>query len=318
MAAAAALGNDMRLTWAGFLLCLAAAPSDAAPHYVIVQGLPGEPGYEERFSEETGKIAEAAKRTAGDPARVHLLKDRGATQEKVVQTFVALKNALNADDTVTVILVGHGSYDGDDYKFNIPGPDLTASRLAGLMDDLPAERQLVVNATSSSGASIETLQGKGRIVITATKSGRERNATVFSRYWAEAFENPEADADKNQTVTVQEAYQYAETKVKVYFENARLLASEHPRMEGELASTFTLVRLGESAAILSDPKLQPLVKQREDLQTKIELLKLRKDAMGEREYFNELQGLLLKLAELEEEISAESAKTPPKPDEAQP
>ena len=68
----------MRLTWAGFLLCLAAAPSDAAPHYVIVQGLPGEPGYEERFSEETGKIAEAAKRTAGDPARVHLLTDRGA------------------------------------------------------------------------------------------------------------------------------------------------------------------------------------------------------------------------------------------------
>ena len=297
----------------GWLALAAQAP--AALHYVIVQGLPGEPQYGERFREETDKIAEAARRTTADPARVHLLRGREATREKIVETFVALKDQVNAEDTVAVILVGHGSYDGDNYKFNIPGPDITAARLAGLMDGLPAERQLVVNSTSSSGASLEALQGKGRIVITATKSGRERNATVFSRYWAEAFEDPEADADKNETITVQEAYQYADTKVKVYFENARLLASEHPRMEGELASTFTLARLGESAQIMSDPTLQPLMQQREDLQTKIELLKLRKDAMDEGEYFSELQGLLLKLAELEEKISAEAAA---KKDEAQP
>ncbi|MEZ5392982.1 MAG: hypothetical protein R2724_08935 [Bryobacterales bacterium] len=172
-------------------LFAAALPSQAALHYVIVQGLPGEPRYEERFSEETSKIAEAARATAGDAKRVHLLKDRGATLEKIAETLTALKNNLNADDTVAVILVGHGSYDGSDYKFNIPGPDLTGSRLASLMDALPAERQLVVNATSSSGASMDALQGKGRIVITATKSGRERNATVFSRYWAESvFEPP--------------------------------------------------------------------------------------------------------------------------------
>lgn len=297
----------MRLAHLGLLLALAAAPAMAELHYVIVQGLPGEPEYGERFREETDKIAEAARRTTADPARVHLLRDRDATREKISQTFAALKDRLNAGDTVAVILVGHGSYDGEDYKFNIPGPDITASRLADLMNGLPAERQLVVNSTSSSGASLEALQGEGRIVITATKSGRERNATVFSRYWAEAFDNPEADADKNQTVTVQEAYQYAETKVKVYFENARLLASEHPRMEGGLASTFTLARLGEAAEIMSDPAMQPLMKQREDLQTKIELLKLRKDAMDEGEYFAELQDLLLQLAELEEKISAEAA-----------
>lgn len=294
----------MRLARIGMLLGLAAAPGWSALHYVIVQGLPGEPRYGERFSEETEKIAAAARRTTADPARVHLLKDRNATQEKIVQTFTALKNRLNAEDAVAVILVGHGSYDGEDYKFNIPGPDITASRLAGLMDALPAQRQLIVNSTSSSGAAVEALQAKGRIVIAATKSGRERNATVFSRYWAEAFENAEADSDKNQAITVQEAYQYAATRVKVYFENARLLASEHPRMEGEMAGSFTLARLGESAKILSDPKLQPLVQQREDLQTKIELLKLKKDAMDEGEYFAELQGLLLKLAELEEKISA--------------
>ncbi len=295
---------------------LAAAPTaPAALHYVIVEGLPGEPRYGERFREETEKIATGARRTVADPERVHVLRNRQATLDNIVETFIGLKDRMAAEDTVAVMLVGHGSYDGDDYKFNIPGPDITASRLAGLMDDLPAERQLVVSATSSSGASLEALQGNGRIVITATKSGRERNATVFSRYWAEAFENPEADADKNQTVTVQEAYQYAETKVKVYFENARLLASEHPRMEGELASTFTLARLGETAEIMSDPSLQPLMQQREDLQTKIELLKLRKDAMAEGEYFNELQALLLKLAELEEKISAEAAA---RKEEAQP
>jgi hypothetical protein len=312
MAAAAALGNDMRTLPAIVLgACALAASAGAADlHFVIVEGLGGESRYEERFAEESAKIAEAARRTTANPSSVHVLRGAGARLDAIVQTFTGLQAKLKADDPLAVILIGHGAHDGDNYKFNIPGPDLTEDRLHNLLDKLPSTRQLVVLTTSSSGAALERLQAPGRVVITATKSGRERNATVFSRFWADAFDNPEADADKNEIVTVEEAYRFAEAKVKSFFEESRNMATEHPRMEGDAAGSFTLSRLGTAAQALSDPKLRPMIERREALQNSVEQLKLRKDAMSEDEYFGKLQTLLLQLAELEEEIGAAAEQKP--------
>ncbi len=165
-------------------------------------------------------------------------------------------------------------------------------------------RQLVVNTTSASGGAAETLTTPSRIVVSATKNGRERNATVFSRYFAEAFESPEADQDKNEIVTVAEAFRYAEAKVQAHFEEAKRMATEHPRLDGELAETFTLARLGAAAEALNDPTIRPLIAKREKLEIAIDELKLQKDAMNELEYFDKLQGLLIDLAEVQVEISA--------------
>ena len=217
---------------------------------------------------------------------------------------------LSPDDTLTVILIGHGTDDGESYKFNIPGPDITAARLAELLDKIPASRQLVVNTTSASGGAIERLKSPSRIIVSATKNGRERNATVFSRYFADAFESPEADQDKNEIITVAEAFRYAEAKVAAYFEEAKRLATEHPHIEGQLAESFVLARLGAAAEALNDPSIQPLVAKREKLEIAIDELKLQKDAMSEIEYFDKLQGLLIDLAEVQVEITARTEAQP--------
>ena len=206
-----------------------------------------------------------------------------------------------------MFLIGHGSWDNRNYKFNIPGPDLTAERLGNLLDRLPAKRQLIVNMTSCSGAMLDQLGTQGRIVITATKNGRERNATMFSKYWTDAFEDPEADQDKDESITAQEAYDYAAGKVEVFYEAANRLATEHPRLEGEAAQTFLLARLGEQAELARDPALAPLFKQREQLRMKVDALKLNKDGMDEATYFEQLQGLLIELAMVDAEIEETSA-----------
>ena len=110
------------------------------------------------------------------------------------------------------MLIGHGSFDGYEYKINLPGPDLTASELATLLDRIPASRQLVVDMTSASGGAIEFLRKPNRVVITATKSGTEKNATVFARYWVEALNDPAADSDKNDVVSALEAFRFADKK----------------------------------------------------------------------------------------------------------
>lgn len=283
-------------------LALSAMPAVAATHFVVVGGLGGEPDYAERFAQEAEDLAETATGTVG-AEQVALLKGAGATRAALEQSLTDLVAAAKAEDAVVIYLIGHGSFDGTDYKFNIPGPDITAARLAQLLDNIPAKRQLVVNMTSCSGAMLEmSMQKEGRIIITATKNGRERNATVFSRYWTTAFEDAEADVDKDESITVKEAYDYAVTKVDTFYKSAQRLSTEHARMEGPGPETFLLARLGKNAALALDPKLAPLFKKREELRMSIDALKLRRDAMDENSYFDQLQAILLQLATVDIQI----------------
>src|SRR5581483_3881335 len=153
--------------------------------------------------------------------------------------------------------------DGTDYKFNLPGPDLSATELASLCDRIATKRQLIVDTTSASGGAAIALRKSNRGVITATKSGTEKNATVFARYWVEALRDPAADVDKNESITALEAFQYADRKTADFYTAQKRLATEHPQFEdtgkadavrapssenneGLFLSTFTLVRIGEA------------------------------------------------------------------------
>ena len=170
---------------------------------------------------------------------------------------------------------------------------------------MPAARQLVVSTTSSSGGALETLKSSRRIVVTATKNGRERNATVFGQFWAEAFTAASADTDKNETISALEAFQYAEAKVKAHYADNKRLATEHPQIQGDGAGGFILARLGATAALAEDPATRELLAQREELERRIADLTLGKDDMPQNEYLDALQALLLELAELQERIAAD-------------
>ncbi len=273
-----------------------------ATHFLVIEGLGGTRDYAQAFREQVRKVLPALRRMAGGDALVRVVAGTQATSQRIEAEFGELAVAVAPGDSLAVFLVGHGSHDGSHYKFNIPGPDITDRQLKGWLDSVPAARQLVVSTTSSSGGALETLKGPRRIVITATKNGRERNATVFGRYWAEAFAAPDADTDKNESISALEAFRYAESKVKAHFEDAKRLATEHPQIQGERADGFLLARLGQAAALASDPSMRPLLLQREELERKIAELTARKDDMAEDEYLDVLQALLLELAELQERL----------------
>jgi len=130
-----------------------------------------------------------------------------------------------------IMMIGHGTWDNTDYKFNLPGPDITATELGNLLDKIPAKHQLIVNMTSASGASLLSLERPGRVIITATKTGTEKNATYFARYWIEALRDPAADTDKNDAISALEAFKYAEQKTAKFFETNNRLATEHALIE---------------------------------------------------------------------------------------
>lgn len=285
----------------GLILLLMPLVAAADLHVVIVGGLGGTAEYATRFSEQVAKLERSAESVT--PAkRVRVFTGTDATQESILGYFKTLSAALTADDRVIVYLIGHGSYDGYDYKFNLPGPDLTGEQLAELLAALPAKNQLLVNTSSASGATLEHLTDDARIVITATRSGSERNAAHFGSSFVAALEDSAADINKNNAISVQEAFDYAVRQVTDYFENRGQLATEHAQLKGQRADRFTLARLQTPKPAGDDPELGLLLEQRDQIDGRIEELQLRKDELPEDEYYEQLQTLFLELARVGDRI----------------
>lgn len=279
---------------------LAASPALAETHYLIVSGLGGEPSYAESFAEQALSLAQSAQRSLNGEERVTLLRGEEATRDAVTAALEDLAATSAEGDTIAVFLIGHGSFDGEQYKFNLPGPDLDGETLNELFAALPARQQIIVNTTSASGAVLEAWAADGRTLITATKSGGERNATRFAEQWALALSSEEADADRNGAITVQEAYDFTTRKVTDGFEGAGLLATEHSEVAGEAALGFNIALL--SARIATTDQLRNLIEQLEVLEGRIDTLRGRREDMDSDVYFEELQGLLLELALVQREI----------------
>jgi hypothetical protein len=318
MAAAAALGCDMRRILAGAALIAASAiAAEATTFYVTVAGLGGEPEYEQRF-EGWAKDLDYLLKKMPD-GKVYTLYGPAATKAQLESTLRGIASKAQKDDALVLMIIGHGSYDGYDYKVNLPGPDITGVELASALDRIPAGRQLVVNMTSASGASMQALERNDRVVITATKDGFERNATIFARFWVEALRDPTADTDKNESISALEAFKYAERKTANFYSSQEHLATEHAQLEdtgkgepsrdpspqngeGLLAARFTLMRMGAAQAAFTDPAKQALAKRKDELEQQIDELKYRKAMMPPDRYKAQLETLLIDLAKVQGEL----------------
>jgi hypothetical protein len=273
----------------------------AEVYYLIVGGIGGEPAYTEQFADQVETVAAAARRTTGDASRVKVLSGDAATVDALRERLAELATDTVAADRLAVFLLGHGSFDGEQYKFNLSGPDIDDSELALLLDAVPARTQLIVNATSASGAALERWAADGRTLITATRSGAERNATRFGDHLAAALSSGEADINKNGLISAQEAFDFADRKVTESFDDEGALATEHPQISGDGAAAFDVARL--TARRADTPELVELNTQLSGLEEQIAALRLRREDLGD-DYLPQLQALLVQLSLVQRQIDA--------------
>jgi hypothetical protein len=307
--------------------------SVAQTRLVIVTGLAGEPTYAESFNAWATALADAARSKYGladssvvwlaeDPARAPGKIAGKSTKETVERTLDGLASRMGPGEQLVLVLIGHGSSQGDGAKLNLPGPDLSAADLARALAKYAGRRVAVVVAASASGEFIQALSAPGRVVITATKSGFERNETLFGGEFVAAFTGDGADADKDGRVSLLEAFTYAAREVRrIYDEDNRLL-TEHALLDdngdkagsgdpgatrggdGALARSFFLTGAGAVASASSDPRAVALRKTKDSLEAKIGALKARKEAMDAKTYEAELERLLLDLASANKALKA--------------
>ncbi len=278
------------LGWLFFVCLLVMNPAAAQTRAIIVSGLGGEPDYEVEFQRHANLLARRLREVSND---VTLLLGDGVDRDIVQTTLTETIARTDVDDALVLMLIGHGSHDGERFRFNVSGKDFTATELSGWLEPAAAKRQLVVVTGSSSGAVQAVLEQPGRTVITATRSGGERNTTVFARYFSEALGADAADVNKDHRITAQEAFSYTVDRVDGHYGSENEMTTEHALANGPESATVL--------ALLETPTtLDPIV-PREDaelvaLEQAIAALRADKERYTQADYYAELQRLLLELA----------------------
>lgn len=269
---------------------------------LIIVGLAGDPEHGELFHKWGSALSEGSERLGIPREQVMYLADQ--RRDAIDKAFDTLAKSAAEDDAVFVVLFGHGSFDGRLAKFNLPGPDMGPEDFAALLKRLPSKHVVFVNTASASGPFLETLRGPGRTIITATRSGAERFATLFGGHFVDALTTDAADADKNRRVSVQEAFEYAQREVARAYEREGLLATEHALIDdaAKSAAVLSLGAAGSADPLPVDPRLRALYTERRDLERRVEALKLLKSGMEQGRYETELEKLLTALALKSREI----------------
>jgi len=303
-------------------LVLSAAPAIAGERYAIV--ISGASGGEKYAAQQKAWRSQLATfLTTGfsfSDANVTILDEESAgssrsTAENVRRLFADLRRRVTANDTLLLVLLGHGTFDGTDAKFNLVGPDLSAGDWKDMLGNL-AGRVVVINTTESSFPFLEQLSMRGRVVITATDSAQQRFTTVFPEYFVRALADSASDLDKNGRVSIWEAFSVASASVTQYYEQKGQLSTERPLLdddgdgigheagspadEGDLARTVYLDAEPGSATV--DVATATLERRRIALEKQLDDLKTRKPSMSDADYQAELEKILTALAKISQQI----------------
>jgi hypothetical protein len=273
---------------------------------LIVTGVSGEPRFAKEFAGQARSLITSLGKAGVASDRITWLAEAEgaevagrATKDRVEQELVRLAGSNDPDGQVLLVFIGHGS-DAGEPKLNLPGPDLTAADLARVLAGYGSRQVAVVVAASSSGGFAEKLAGPGRLIITATRTGQERNEVRFGHWFAQAFAGGAADIDKDGALSLLEAYAFTVREVKREYDGDNRLQTEHARItDSTLARQFVF---GAAAAASTGAGSPELAAKKRDLENRIAALRARKAQMDSTAYEKQLEALLVELAMVNQEL----------------
>jgi len=308
---------------AAVMLLVGSVQASADQRYaLIVSGAAGGAEYVGQYDGWTAQLSKTLVETLKfDPALVRVLSDTArsidsATADNVRRLIASVAARMTRDDVLFVFLIGHGTFDGTDAKFNLVGPDLDSIEWSALLKPIPG-RVVLVNTSSASFPFLERLSGPRRIVITATDSPAQRYDTVFAEYFIRALTDPAADLDKNDRVSIWEAFAAASAAVRRHYQQRGQLSTEHALLDdngdgvgnevttpGDDGSLASRTYLDESfpGAQPTDEVLLKLLQRKATLEAEVEDLKVRRQFLAPAEYAKEFERLMIELSQISHDI----------------
>lgn len=285
---------------------------------LVVAGAPGEAEFAPDFTQQLEAWAKVSEQAGAK----HIAINNSDTDRERVKAALEAE-AKNGPGELWIVLIGHGTFDGKEAKLNLQGPDLSSSDLAEWLK--PFQRPIaVIDTTSSSAPFLAKLAGRGRVIVSATRSGNEQNYARFGKFLAEALVDPKSDLDKDGQISLLESFLSASHRTTEFYKTEGRLATEHAiiddngdalgtpaewfrgviatkrakegaPLDGLRAHQLHLVRSAAEQQLTPDQRAQ-----RDKLEQQIAALRDRKEKLGEAKYYPELEKLLLQLAQIYE------------------
>ena len=310
-------------------------PPPPRTHFLIIAGVGGERRLSDAFHGWATAVASAATTRFGVPdSDVVVLGEDStrarvngrSTRENILRQVVRLASRSRAGDRLVIILFGHGATQEATARFNVPGPDIAADDFRTALAPLGDVALIFVNTTSASGEFVKALSGPNRMIITATRSSREQNETIFPAHFVAALTGDGADSDKDGRVNLLEAFTYARHEVERVFEQGNRIATEHALLDDDgdgvghgdasakgpdgVRARATFLEPSGGTAVAGDPRAARLHAERRDVEGRIEALRAKRAAMSEDAYQRALEPLMVELAEKTRALRALEAKKP--------
>jgi hypothetical protein len=293
--------------------------SPAKPTVLLVLGAPGQDEFQTNFQRQVELWTRACEQAQATTVRIGLeANSTNADCEHLKQTLA--NEQKNGSDALWLVLIGHGTFDGKVARFNLRGPDVTATELGEWLR--PFSRPVVLIDTSAASAPfLNKLSATNHVIITATRSGSEQDFTHFGLHLAEALTDDQSDLDKDGQISLLEAFLTGSARVAEFYKTAGRLATEHALLDddgdgrGTPADWFRGVipikqptgnasvdgaRAHQFHLILSQAEqgLPPDVRTKRDaLELDIARLRAKKSQRSASEYYRDLERLLLQLAD---------------------
>jgi tetratricopeptide (TPR) repeat protein len=304
----------------------AAAASSSARYALVIEGVSGDETYAKLHREWLDGMVGVLKGKLGfDPSHVMVLAEtpgageQKSTAEVVKSVLGRLAKTVKAGDLLFVMLIGHGTGDPPDVKFNLVGPDLSVEEWNALLAPIPG-RLIFVDATSASFPFLKGLAAPGRVIVTATRSVSERFHTVFAEGFIRAFSTDAADTDKDGRISIWEAFEYASHQVADHYAQTGHLATEHALIDdtgkgtgrdattgGQNGSLAGLTYLDAVATPSSaDPAVQTLYDRQRALTGQVDDLRRRRDSLSPAEFDRAFEPLILDLSVVSHDIRRRS------------
>jgi hypothetical protein len=304
-------------------LCLAMAPPRDSPSVLVVVGAPGTDEYKTEFHHWASLWRSAAEKASAQFLEIGAAAEASPPDRQRLRAALA-ERASTGLEPLWVVLIGHGTFDGREAKFNLRGPDVTDAELLEWLK--PIQRPVaILNCFSASGPFLSRLSAPNRVIVTATRSGAEQNFSRFGQYLAESIAEPRADLDKDGQVSLLEAFLVASNRVAEFYRSRSRLATEHPLLDdngdrlGTPGDWFRGIHAAKRAKdgakpdgvrahqlhlILSDREQRMSAEQRQRrdrLERAADELRSKKDEISEDEYYARLETIMIKLARLYQE-----------------
>jgi hypothetical protein len=304
-----------------FAVSSSAELSSSEPTVIIAVGAEGEAEYGKQFLKSAELWTNACAKGNVKCIVIGIAPTNGTADDLALLKQAVANEPTNSLAELWLVLIGHGTFDGNEAKFNLRGLDLSGADLATWLK--PFHRPLIViNGGASSAPFIAKLSAPGRVIVTATRSGYEQNYARFGKFLAETIADPGADLDKDGETSLLEAFVMASRRTGEFYDAEGRLATEHALLDdngdglGTSADFFRGVRPvkkpegGKSADGLrahqiclvrsaEEQKLSPDVRmKRDELERALAKLRDSKTSLNEDEYYRRLENLMLELAKL--------------------